>query len=180
MDLKIITWNCRRLSNPCLNSWIRNLMACLKPNYLCLVETKANTLRISHFCSKYSRWCYWVAIPSSGLFGENLVLWNKSVGFVTPVVFSRMALHLIITSNNRNWVLSIIYNSHTFSEQKLLWRSLHGFSLFNTPCLLTGDFISDEHIGGTFNHYASKSSYFNKFIFDSALIDLGFSGSKFT
>lgn len=62
-----------------------------------------------------------------------------------------MAIHLIITSNNRTWVLSIIYNSYILSEQKLLWHSLHGFSLLNTPWLLTWDFNaitnSEEHRG---------------------------------
>lgn len=83
MDLKIVTWNCRGLSNPQLNSRIRDLMARLKPNFLCLVKTKANTIRISCFCRKYSRWWDWAAIPSSGLSGGILAVWNKLVGFVT-------------------------------------------------------------------------------------------------
>lgn len=98
MNLKILTWNYRGISNPRLNSRIRDCMARLKLNFLCLVETKANAPIILCFCRQYHRWWDWAAIPFNSLSGRILVLWNKAVGNITPVASSRTVLHLVITS----------------------------------------------------------------------------------
>lgn len=184
MDLKIFTWNCRGISNPRFFSRIQDVIARLKPNFLCLVETKANASRVWRFCNKLRRWWDWAAIPSSGLSGGILVLWKKSIGLVTPVASSRLVLHLVITTYDKTWILSTVYNSQILSDQKLLWRSLQGFSSLPIPWLLSGDFNAissrEEHRGGNFSHYASKSSFFSDFIFSNNLFDLGFSGSRFT
>lgn len=106
------------------------------------------------------------------------------MGKVTPVAFSHMALHLIITTENKTLVLSTIYNSQVSSKKKLCWLSLSGINTLNTPWLFTRDFKaisnSEEHRDCSFYHYASKSSFFANFILDNSLFDLGMSGSKFT
>lgn len=89
MNLKVFTWNYSGISNPRLHSRIRDVMARLKPNFLCLVETKANAHKILHFYKKYHCWWDWAVIPSSGLSVGILVLWKKSIGNVTPVALSR-------------------------------------------------------------------------------------------
>lgn len=129
-------------------------------------------------------WWEWPAIPSNGLSGGILVLWKHSLGNVTRVAISRHALHLVITSRDCTWILSIIYNSQVLSDQTHLWHSLAGISTLNFPSH-HGDFNGitslKEHRGGIFfPYYASKAGAFSNFIFDNNLLDLGFSGSIFT
>lgn len=56
--------------------------------------------------------------------------------------------------------------------------------MLNFPWLLNGNFntitSSDEHKGGDFKCYASKSTLLSNFIMDNNLNDLGFSGPRFT
>ncbi|KAJ0972477.1 hypothetical protein J5N97_020436 [Dioscorea zingiberensis] len=58
------------------------------------------------------------------------------------------------------------------------------FSSFQLPWILAGDFNAilntDEHRGGCFDHYSLKSKFFNQFISDNHLFDLGFIGSPYT
>lgn len=184
MNLKLVSWNCRGLSNPRTMDRIKDLMRSYKPDFICLLETKLSSHRIHSFCVKFNRSWAWAAIPSLGLSGGILVLWKKAIGLVTPVASSRLALHLVITSDNISWILTSIYNSQALSHQKRLWRTLSRFSALSLPWLLNGDFNAilnqNEHFGGSFTYYASKSTHFSEFIFKNSLHDLEFSGSPFT
>ena len=184
LSLKIFSWNCKGLSNVHTVNRVKDVMARLKPNLVCLVETKASPERVYRFCSKIMHKWEWVAISSLGLSGGILVLWRKKVGDVTLVVNSRLALHLVITTKDQSWVLTTVYNSQVISDHKRLWNSLNVFNTLQSPWLLTGDFNAitnqDEHKGGSFHHYYSKSRSFNKFITDNSLFDLGYIGSPYT
>lgn len=182
--VKIFTWNCRGISNTRSMDYIKDIMARLKPDFICLVETKSNSIRIQRFCARFSRHWVWAAVPSNGYSGGIIVLWKRFNGIVTPVASSRMALHLIITTSEDSWILSTIYNSQVLSEHKNLWKSLSGLSQLDSPWLLTGDFndimFEEEHKGGSFRNYSSKSKAFTTFIQSNNLLDLGFTGSCFT
>lgn len=133
MDLKIISWNCRGLSNARTMDRVKLLMKNNKPDFICLMETKLSALRTKSFCDKLNRSWAWAAIPSLGLSGGILVLWKSNIGLVTPVAISRLALHLVITTDRLSWILTTIYNSQVLIHQKRLWRSLSCFSALNLP-----------------------------------------------
>lgn len=103
MDLKIFSWNCRGLSNPHTMDHIQDIMKNKRPNFLCLVETKTTTPRTLYFCAILNHCWDWVVIPSNGLSGRILVIWNLLVGNVTAVVVSRLVLHLVLSSSNKTW-----------------------------------------------------------------------------
>lgn len=108
--IKIFTWNGRGLSNSITIDYIQDIMARLKPNFLCLVETKSNTDRTLRFCNIFKKNWDWAPIPSIGFSGGIIVLWQKFAGVVTPIALSRFALHLIISNANDTWILTTIYN----------------------------------------------------------------------
>lgn len=133
LDLNIFSWNYRGLSNLNTMNRIKDLMEKKHPDFICLVKTKTNPSRIQCFYSHLKCNWEWTAVPSTGLFGGILVLWNASVGKVTPVAISRLALHMVISSNNKTWILTTIYNSQVISAHKRFWRSLLKISLLEFP-----------------------------------------------
>lgn len=159
MNLKIFSWNFRGLSKPHAMDRIRNI------------------------CDKINHCWHWAAIPSNGFSGGIIMLWKRDLGRVTPVVVSRFALHLVISSNEETLILTTIYNSQILFEHKGLWKSLSKLSHLSLPWLLNGDFNaiidSNKHKGGSFRNYALKSSCFSNFITNNNLHDLAFSGPRF-
>ncbi|XP_039129854.1 uncharacterized protein LOC120265977 isoform X1 [Dioscorea cayenensis subsp. rotundata] len=151
--------------------------------FFCLVETKSNKNCIHRLCGTFSKFWDWAAILSIGLFGGIIVLWRRDFGLVTLVANSRSVLHLVISSDNISWILSVVYNSQVFTLQNLICKNLSGISALNTR-FLTGDFnaiISDEeHRGGSFRNYISKASLCSSFILKNNLINFGYIGPSFT
>lgn len=156
----------------------------LNPKLLCLVETKTDIVRTQRFCNTLSKHWDWVAIPSRGLSGGIIVLWRRDLGSVTPVANSHFVLHLVISSNNVHWILSVIYNAQVTSLQNSTWNNLSFISSLNLPWILAGDFnailTEDDHKGGTFHNYSAKASLFSNFTLKNDLIDLGFVVPRFT
>lgn len=95
---KIICWNCRGVSSRDATSRIFYLMKKFNLIMLCLVETRANDNRLQRFCSKLKSQWKWAAILAEGYFGGIITIWNCKIGYVTPLIRSRFALHLVVTS----------------------------------------------------------------------------------
>lgn len=181
----IICWNCRGISSKATSDRVRFLIRSHRPKIICLVETRANADRTYRFCSKISKNWEWAAILADGFSGGIIVLWDKFLGYVTPIAVSRRDLHLVISTNNSfNWVLSVIYNSTRLNSQRALWLELSRMSSIGLPWLILGDFNSiinrSEHHGGSFRHYSRKATVFYDFIDSNNLFYLNFSGFQFT
>ncbi|KAJ0975885.1 hypothetical protein J5N97_017850 [Dioscorea zingiberensis] len=184
-SIKLICWNCRGVSNSATISRIKSIIRMHQPDLVCLVETRADADRAYTFCKKFAKRWHWAAIPAQGMSRGIVVLWKHNIGLVTPFAISKYSLHLVISADNpKEWVLTVVYNSQRLQVQKSHWLELETFSSLELPWILVGDFNairnSEEHRGGGFNHYSSKSKCFNDFITDNQLFDLGFIGSPFT
>lgn len=159
-------------------------MCRLKPNVVCLIKTKYDSNHTIRFCNRFSKTWGWAAIPSLGLYGGIIVLWNRSIGRVTHFIATRMSLQLVISNQEVSWILMVVYNSQIWDDQKLFPRILSGFSSIHLPWLLVGDFnaiLSDlDHKEGNSNSYTSKSFFSNNFVNTNNLLDLSFIGLRFT
>ncbi|XP_039136217.1 uncharacterized protein LOC120273617 [Dioscorea cayenensis subsp. rotundata] len=155
------------------------------PSIFYLVETHANGARVDRFCGKFAKKWNWAALLADGLSGGIFIIWKKHLGLVTPIAVSRRALHLVISpSFNSSWILSVIYNSNKFVSQCALWTELSKITALNFPWLIIGDLNTiaspSEHRGGSFNYYSRKAHAFSNFIDSNNLLDLNFSGCRFT
>lgn len=185
MIAKFLCWNCRGLSARDTSDYIFKLIRIHKPSLVCLVETRANSGRIDRFRFKIPRSWHWAAIEADGYSGGIFILWNKSLGHVTPIVASRRALHIVISSSVfKNCVISIVYNSTFSRKQCLLWNELSKISKLHLPWLIIGDFNAvlsrNEFKGGNFFYYNRKAQFFREFVDFNNLIDLNHSGPQFT
>ncbi|KAL8151049.1 hypothetical protein V2J09_020857 [Rumex salicifolius] len=87
-------------------------------------------------------------------------------------------------SGEAMWLLSVIYASPNPSSREELWRRLLDFSGSNaTPWLLMGDFnetrLLSERTGDSDN-MRRRCEKFNNWIDEMCLVDIGFSGPKYT
>ncbi|KAJ0989775.1 hypothetical protein J5N97_008131 [Dioscorea zingiberensis] len=182
---KILCWNCRGLMKPEKISRIKTLMREHQPDFVCLVETRADANRAIKFCDKFAKVWEWAAIPAQGMSGGIITLWKWGVGMVTPIAKSRFALYLILTTDKpKHWVLSVIYNAQSILLHKKVWRDLAPMTQLNLPWILVGDFnailTNEEHKGSEFDNYSAKAKAFSEFVSSSQLMDLGYQGSPFT
>lgn len=184
-NLKCLGWNCRGVSGFDKLNRIRRLIGTLQLDLVALVETRADENRVARFCSKFAKNWNWAAVAAEGYSGGIIVLWQKRIGFVTPLIHSRRALHLIISSSsNVHWLLTVVYNAQRLSLQRDLWRELAQFARIDCPWIIFGDFnsitSSTEHLGGNFNYYARKAYLFSNFISGNSLVDVNYVGSNFS
>lgn len=162
-----------------------NFIRKFEPLLVFLVETRANEDCVNRFCAKLPNAWDWASILVDGYSGGIVVAWNKLIGLVLPTVISRRALHLVISPGfSSNWVISVIYNASHFQSQCSLWHELSKIFAINLPWLIVGDFNTitsrEKHKCGLYAYYSCKAHYFLNFIEDNNLLDLQFSGPRFT
>ncbi|XP_039118690.1 uncharacterized protein LOC120254702 [Dioscorea cayenensis subsp. rotundata] len=182
---KIICWNCRGISARDTSARVFRFIKKFKPQVVCLIETRANLERLDRFCKKVPNQWGWAVILADGYSGGIIVLWNTVIGQVTPLAFSRHALHLVVSSAlSKTFLISVIYNSLRWRSQLFLWNELSKITPLVIPWLILGDFNTvlsrNEHRGRNFSYYLRKSRYFSDFINNNNLLDLKFIGSPYT
>lgn len=129
------------------------------------METRANKDRVNRFCAKLPHCWKWAPILADIFSGRIIVIWNSSIGLVSPIAVSRRALHLIISfDSSGSWIIFVVYNFSRLWSQCSLWIELSKISSLSIPWLLVGDFNSIvtcmEHKGGSFKYYSRKASFF--------------------
>jgi hypothetical protein len=89
-----------------------------------------------------------------------------------------------VRDSNSTWLLSAIYASPRRSESKVLWNNLSVIAdLLSLPWVMVGDFndiLSSEEKWGGNKPSASRMAEFHACLNSCSLIDLGFSGPKYT
>lgn len=184
MDLtRKIYWNCKGIMGRDTSARIFALITKLDPLICCLVETRADSLRLDRFSPKINKRCDLAAIEANGYSSGILVFWKKKhIGRVTPMAASQFVLHLI--SHSKNWILSMVYNSCRIRNQCLLWSKLSGMTPLNIPWIIIGYFNAisgmHEYKGKHHFHYLGKARYFSSFISSNNLMDINFTSLRFT
>lgn len=93
-----------------------------------------------------------------------------------------MSLSLAISSKDAPWILSVIYNSQVLNDQKIIGIFCLVLLLY-LQWLLEGDFnavLFYHDFKGRILNLILLNLFFNNFINNNHLLDLGFVGSRFT
>ena len=121
-----------------------------------------------------------------GRAGGLWLLWNSDKVEVTLLAKTEQEIHVTIKvrSSNLSWLFSAIYASPRFAERSILWNNLINVAeLHSMPWVIAGDFneplSSADKLGG--RDFSIRKSLLLKDCLDRCnMIDLGFSGSRFT
>ena len=121
-----------------------------------------------------------------GLAGGLGMLWNSERVDVTPLSSIEQEIHAIVKvpNSDSSWLFSIIYASPRRAERHILWNNLIKVAeLHDMPWVLVRDFseplTGEDKFGGRPVN-VSRSLLFKECLDKCSMIDIGFTGARFT
>ena len=184
ISMSIFIWNCQGAANPKFIATLRSFLQNLKPLMVVLVEPRISGVRADKAIKK-------IGLPHShrveanGFSGGIWLLWENCVD-LTIIQSHHQFIHAGISWPlvGLNTQFTAIYGSPTPSLRERLWTDLKGIRTNSSGSwFLAGDFnavlFSDERKGGRSSLRSGNKSFVN-FVAEHSLIDLGFSGPKYT
>ncbi|KAK4708585.1 hypothetical protein R3W88_029510 [Solanum pinnatisectum] len=157
LSMKILLWNCRAIR----------------------MDDHESILRALDFTDV-------IQVPAVGYSGGITLFWRNTEITIEKDVLTEQEIHstIEVSSNAPKFSLSIIYAKNKYSYRKMLWNSLRNVvSTKNGPWLVCGDFNeitnASEKLGGRPINNSKCSSFIN-YLDDMGMMDLGFTGQKYT
>ncbi|XP_030958322.1 uncharacterized protein LOC115980181 [Quercus lobata] len=121
-----------------------------------------------------------------GYTGGLWILWDSTQVNVSVLSSTEQEIHAIVKdlSSNSSWLLSTVYASPRYAERRLLWDNLSRVAELHTlPWIIAGDFnkilLGEDKLGGRPINI-SKAVNFQECLNICGMIDLGFSGPRYT
>ncbi|CAL1358518.1 unnamed protein product [Linum trigynum] len=181
----ILSWNCRGAKSPKFLSVFKDYMLAFRPNIVFIVEPRTSGKDADAVIAKMGFDCF-KKVDAIGFSGGIWVLWNSADFLITELDKGPQFFHFrcVDLQVNRTVELTAIYAKPNDHDRRPLWDSLrHIEQNMKSPWLLVGDFnsicsASDRQGGAGFN--SQRTTHFNECISDCNLIDVGFTGPRFT
>ncbi len=183
--MKILAWNCRGAAKPSFMSTFKRLVQLHCPEICFLCETRVSGEGLRRVQRRIEvEWESFV-VESQGMSGGILMLWRRGVASVD--VFRNCAQQVVMVISEPNeppWVLCGVYASTDYRSRRVLWGELTGLLTQGVPTVVVGDFncilSPNEKRGGRAYSDSVDRREFREFVDDAGLVDLGFSGPRFT
>lgn len=182
--LHILAWNVRGAASSDFRRAFMELMGKHKPNVVLLTETRIggdratsiiNSLGFSHHCK----------VDPMGYVWGLCLLWNGDDIKMHIHGQTFQEIYAIAeVSHNTYALLTFVYGSPIRERRKFLWKNLINISSsVNIPWLICGDFndvLCSAEKWGVRDVCKSRIDDFNHVVNSCGLLDLGYSGPKFT
>uniref|UniRef100_A0A2N9FE83 CCHC-type domain-containing protein n=1 Tax=Fagus sylvatica TaxID=28930 RepID=A0A2N9FE83_FAGSY len=185
IGLNVLTWNCRGVLNPCFRRALLDLLNINDPAILILTETRLGGARAAELAKSFP-FDGFLCTNTIGFAGGIWILWKAAAVELELLTSTEQEIHVSaqVKDSNSLWLLSAIYASPRRSERRVLWKNLMVISgLHNLPWVMVGDFndiiSGDEKWGGN-SPVASRIAEYNNCMNTCSMLDLGFSGPKYT
>jgi exonuclease III len=185
IGLNVLTWNCRGVLNPCFRRALLELLHINDPAILILTETRLGGARAAELAKSFP-FDGFLCTNTIGFAGGIWILWKSAAVELELLTSTEQEIHVSaqVKDSNSLWLLSAIYASPRRSERRVLWKNLMVISgLHKLPWVMVGDFndiiSGDEKWGGNFP-VASRIAEYNNCMNTCSMLDLGFSGPKYT
>ncbi|XP_038974426.1 uncharacterized protein LOC120105762 [Phoenix dactylifera] len=183
--MRALLWNCRGVGKPSFAPAFRRLVHLHKPEICVLFETRLSGVSLQKVRKMLPRSWGFYAVESQGLSGGIIVTWLQGGCKIDVFNGCNQEVIIVISEEDRSpWVLAAVYASTRFIERRTLWEEASQLISQGYPMLVAGDFNCIVHphekMGGRAFTYKREIREFQDFIMENGLIDLGFSGPKFT
>ena len=179
---KVLVWNVQGARSREFRNILREHLQVHRPSIIDLVETRISGIRAREVCDSlgFSR-C--IRAKAQGIQGGIWVLWNEEdLEVVVLKIQEQFVMVEIKSHGGQIWVLTFIYASPHSHIRDNLWNELQTFAVgCGKP--LAGDFnetvsLDERNHGGP--EMEMRCLCFKHWIENNDLIDLGFSGPKYT
>ncbi|XP_030924769.1 uncharacterized protein LOC115951760 [Quercus lobata] len=170
---------------PAFKNHVRELVHIHDPAILIVMETRVGGVRAKEITDElpFDRVIHTDII---GFAGGLWLLWNEDRVDISQLANTEQEIHVIVKvrSSNLNWLLSAIYASPRCAERQVLWSNLKMMAEFHEmPWVRTGDFneplMKGDKFGGR-GLSVSRALQFKECLDACSMIDIGFSGPRFT
>ena len=183
--MNILLWNCRGALGLDFKRRVLEMMVNHFPSILIITETRVSGDRAARIIED---------LPFDGFFttetigyaGGLWLLWKREEVDIVVLSATEQEIHATVQVHNSNltWLISPIYASPHLAERKILWSNLSKVAqLHKLPWLLLGDFnevlCGEDKFGGR-KVNLNRALEFKDCLDDCNLLDLGFSGPKYT
>jgi len=182
--LKLFVWNVRGAGSREFFSNLKEYVRIHRPALIVLLETHISGRRADDVCTRIGFQGMY-RVEAQGFMGGIWLLWDPCEMQVNILRAQPQFITMeIVSSGVRPWFFTAIYASPVAHQREVLWRGIEGFAgIVDKPWLLAGDFNETKNLeerdhGGDEMH--RRCLKFNNIIQNNGLIDLGFSGPKFT
>ncbi|XP_075636620.1 uncharacterized protein LOC142608841 [Castanea sativa] len=183
--MNIVVWNCRGARKPNFQSYVQDLVRFHDPTLLVVMETRVGGSRARDITNR---------LPFNGTIHTEMIgrardlwlLWNSDRVEVSRLACSEQEIHTAVKvrASSSNWMFSAVYASPRSAERRILWNNLSIVTeLHNLSWVIAGDFneplSSADKFGGRVVN-SSRSLLFKECLEKCNMVDLGFSGPRFT
>ncbi|XP_021833608.1 uncharacterized protein LOC110773399 [Prunus avium] len=177
----IVTWNVRGAGKDKCASTIKDLKKAYAIDVFAVLEPRISGSRALNV-AKNLGFSHYHIVDAIGFSGGVWLLWNDFSVSLQVIAHSSQSITAIVHFRNKWWLLTVVYANPHSRIRESLWTYFDGLAkASNLPWLVMGDFndtvCATEKCGGNFD--PGGSSFVN-WIDRNQLIDLGFSGAKFT
>lgn len=183
--MNIIFWNNRGALKPIFQTHVRELVRVHDPIVFVVMETRLGGAKAKEITDRLS-FDEAIHTETIGYAGGLWFLWNSDKVKVSLLAKTEQEIHVTIKvrTSNLSWLFSTIYASPKFAERSVLWNNLINVAeLHRMPWVIEGDFneplTNVDKLGGRVISI-SRSLILKDCLDKCNMIDLGFSGSRFT
>ncbi|KAL8129303.1 hypothetical protein V2J09_018458 [Rumex salicifolius] len=183
-NINIITWNAQGAGRKEFFITLKEIVRIHDPTILVLVETRISGSQADKVCQGIG-FDGILRAEAIGFSGGISVLWRKAVIQIEEVHVHRQAVTVEVKrSGEDGWIFSAIYSSPTPHAREVLWNHLLNLKTDNSkPWLLMGDFNETSNLeerSSESDGMRRRCERFSAWIDEMDMIDLGYTGSKFT
>ena len=185
LAMNIIAWNCRGTLKPNFQDHVRDLVRNHDLAIFVVMETRLGGNRAKEIAGRLS-FDGAIHTDTIGYAGRLWLLWNTGKVEVSLLSKTKQEIHVSVKvhSLDSTFFFSTIYASPRLAKRRVLWNNLCLFAeLHNMPWFIAGDFnepLSNEDKFGGRAVSSSRSLEFKECLDSCNMIDLGFSGPRFT
>lgn len=180
--MDICCWNVRGAASSKFKSNVLDLIRSHHLDMLFLCEPRISGAKAISVVKTLGFPCFEV-VDAVGFSGGLWLLWDDSRVHVEVVGTSDQTISACVARNGQDpWLFTGVYASPNAVKRGKMWDYLSFVAAsHNMPWLIAGDFnellTADEKFGGVLE---CKSKGFKNWVDDNEMIDLGYSGPKFT
>ena len=162
-----MTWNCQGAASKEFGKALKELIRLNRTTTVALIKPKFSSAHADVIC-KGINFSNWVLVEAIRFSGGIWIFWRDSI--LIDIVHTHLQ--------------SVVYGSPDCGLRRKIWEALD-LTSFGTegPWLSTGDYnsvMSTDEVSLPTHWNCHRSASFNDWVFDQGLVDMGFSGSKFT
>ncbi|CAL1372535.1 unnamed protein product [Linum trigynum] len=183
--LKIFSWNVGGAGSKAFSRALKLAIQSHRPDFVVLQEPQISGEAANRVCDRLG-FPNSIRVEAEGRMGGVWVFWDAGVFSVELFSACTQQISLRVSQpTGSSWMLTAVYASPRMSEQSRLWDSIVAQSHYiDIPWLLTGGFNAisspDEKSGPPKSNTLRRCQVFTDRMNLAELVDLGFSGPKYT